>query len=442
MKAKRRAITALSAACLLLLACTAALALYTPRGAQDAQAGGTVYEITNIPVGEIRAVAVSNAEAIYGLMQSGGEITMVSDVQGVYSAAELRALVYAACHLTGKREIRDLSAAEQYGINSPLARITLIRSDGGEVNLSLLSQNPIDGSYFLFSEEKQAIYLIPPGEAELFLRREKDFESHTIFPPVSAENYRTVQEISLDFRRKGRDYKIENRPEGFYIVEPIYQRVPPVAVMEKLRYISMLYADSVVAAGAELSQYGFDEYTLRLSMTCGGTEYTALLLDREDGTMLMANPENGAVYELGSEYLPELLQDYLALTGSTAFSYAAGDIRSVSVADGAREVLFELSGEGESLTAAVNGKKLDNAALAGLMGVFNSCGIEKEVFGAPAGAADLTITFTMRSGRTETVAFVPAAEGSCYVSVNGVVNFTTTRAAAEAVREAAFAYRD
>lgn len=437
MITKIRAIKLLTLTAAVLLICTGLLTFYVrgKSGALTEAAGGTkeaVYEITNIPVSEVAALAITNTKTRFGLLIKGEELEVVSDVQGSYSLSELRSLIYAAAHLTGSRKITDMTSAGQYGMDQPLASVSLIKTDGTQVDLSLLSQNPMDGNYYLYANAEQAIYLIPANIAELFMRQETDFFNHTVLPVINAAALQNIEWIHMDFRGGERNYRIEQKNGSFSLAEPISQKLTALSVMEKLIMpLSALYSDEFVEAGADLSEYGFDEFTLRADMRYGGQQYTALLLDIGDGICLMANELTGDVYKLGGESLMPLMKDYRELLDGKAFSYAAGDLKSVEVLEGDKSILAELSGE----------KGTGDAALK-LLSVINDAEIASEVQGEikNSGEADkkpvLTLIFTMQSGSIDVIELIPAAIGGFFVSVNETVNFTTTERYAEAVKKA------
>lgn len=441
MIAKIKAIKLLSLTVAALVICTGLLTFYPP-GKQAGSGSGSrdmqeaIYEITNVPVSEVAALAVTNSKARFGLLIKGEELELVSDVQGDYSLTELRSLIYAAAHLTGSRKITDLTNAEQYGMNQPSASISLIKTDGTQLDLSLLSQNSMDGNYYLHSKTDQAIYLIPANVAELFLRQEKDFFNHTVLPVIKASDLQSLEWLQMDFGGAEQDYRVEANNGSFSMSAPVRQKLTTLSVMQKLIIpLSALYSDEFVAAGADPAEYGFSNYTLRVEMMYGGQQYAALLLDTGDGTCLMADEKTGDIYALGAESLMPLMSDYRELFDGKAFSYAAGDLKSVEISEGENHILVELSGEkGEAapelkLLSALNDVEIA-AELQG--GVKNEGGADTEPV--------LTLTYTMQSGSIDVIEFSPAPQGGYYVSVNNTVNFITTERYIQAAIKAAADY--
>lgn len=441
MKAKIRAIPILAALCLLLGAATALLVAYSPRGAA-VEADSTVYSITDISVADFAALAITNSKMSFGVLQQGQTLEVVSAVEGNYDMGELRSLVYAACHLTGSRKLTEQASWEEYGYGAPQAEVTVIKTDGTSQQVSILMQNPIDGNYYMYSHSGQAVYLVSQQVAELFLRGESDFFSHTVFPQITVENYTDLGDVSLDFNGKGRNYTLTQSEGSFRLTEPITHRVSAVTALQELvNYVSALYADAYVAQGASLSSYGFDDYTLRIELSFGGQSYSALLLDQGGDVCLMADEATGDVYEVQRANLPMLMRDYQTLLGGKVYQYAAGDVSDVTVSDAGAELFFQLSGEGESLGATVGGKLLDSGAVAQLMAALCAPEIEREAKDITLAEAELALTFTMKNGSKERVEFIPQGGEDYAVSIGGVTNFITTGGSVQKIRSAVEEYK-
>ena len=169
MKAKVRALIILSLLCVILGALYAFLpGEKTASGPESENA----FLITDIPVSELLALAITNRHGSLGILNSPGGIRAVSDTQGDYDLSQLRALVYLACHLTGRPlDIR----AEADDIANSLARFSLILTGGREYYFAVLRQSPVNEDYFLFSEEAQAVFLVSGSEAQWFLKGAEDF---------------------------------------------------------------------------------------------------------------------------------------------------------------------------------------------------------------------------------------------------------------------------
>jgi hypothetical protein len=176
VKAKIRALIILLILCVFL---AAVYALLPPAGSAGLAAGGAAdrdagFAVTDIPAGEVHALAISNKRGLFGVLNGPNGVIAVSDEEGPFDAAEMRALVYMACHLRGRR-LDKLSLSDSADIANSLARITIILTGGAEYNFAVLRKSPVGDEYLLFSEEEQAVFLISESSAEWFLRGAADF---------------------------------------------------------------------------------------------------------------------------------------------------------------------------------------------------------------------------------------------------------------------------
>ena len=135
----------------------------------------TALMITDIPVSEIQALALSNSYGSFGIINNPAGIAAVSNLAGTFNIQEMRALVYMAGHLPGLRRLDNFSLPDAAYIANSLARFTLILAGGHENNFAILQKSPVSDDYLLFFEEQQSVFLISRSNAELFLRSPEDF---------------------------------------------------------------------------------------------------------------------------------------------------------------------------------------------------------------------------------------------------------------------------
>jgi len=172
VKAKIRALITLSILCVFLA--LAYVLLPSGKSARGAQANvGQSLVITDFHVSELLALAISNGYGPFGILNNPEGVAAVSDIVGSFSAAQMRAIIYLACNLTGIRRLDSLPEPED--ITKSLSFFTLILTGDREYVFALLRKSPVSEDYLLFSQEHQAIFLIPESDAQWFLRSAEDF---------------------------------------------------------------------------------------------------------------------------------------------------------------------------------------------------------------------------------------------------------------------------
>ncbi|MDR1379755.1 MAG: DUF4340 domain-containing protein [Synergistaceae bacterium] len=442
----RRTIIALSSACALFAILAFLLARYDPYDYDpyDMEESATPLEITKIevmevtafPPSEIGAIAVTNVLTSYGLMNYPTEIMVISNVSGDWSQSDLRAFVYAACHLTASRRLPDASPAEYLGsgTDSPLAKVTLIKSDGTRVNFSILSRNETSGEYYLFFEEQQILCMITAADAEIFLQDERAFLSHPIFPAISLEDIGRVSVVSVDFLRPsdGRDYTVERVGNAFFVTSPILRRVSTSAVMETLlRPLSSIRSNSNEPEN-DLEGTGWD---LRILMAADGTEYAATVVTR-DGRVVVKDEKSGRAFSSKTVTRPAFYGSYMSIVGSRAVYYPAGDVSRLRVEWGEKSFSADRGENWESggdsgakamrVLRALNGLEILSVAVPRSREDMRK-DLEEDLF---------RVTLDLTSGETDTIIFVLADAGLRHVVVNGIANFATSEAAFERLKNA------
>lgn len=427
MRRKARAARALLAVLIALVICYFCLSPKPAPGDAPSQAPEG-YAITAVAVADAAAISIQNERAAFAVMQEGGSFEVVSDVQGNYDDAQLRALMYAACNLTGTDKESDPTAFAGYGMDLPRARVQLILRDGSRRSFLLLARDPLKARDYLYDEQTNAVYALGAAVGDLFTRAPIDFFSHTIFPLRDQQSFANVTRLSLS-TGDGKGFTVEWTGGGCRLTSPVTCRISPAVVSESLLApVAKLYADAVVAAGVDLAEYGFDGQSPCLTLTCAGRTYRAVFSADGEGRRLMADPASGTVLRFDDDPLPALARDYTALLDGRALYCPAGDISGIALTVDGQTVSVVLSGAGETLTARKDGQTMDAKALSGALNGLTLAGeIEQMPDNAPVMAQ---MRLSWRNGGEETVTFLDAGQSLCALTVSGETNFVTTMQAA------------
>jgi len=400
-------------------------------GAQDApqtalQAPEAVlHTVTDFSVADVAAVMIKNQNASYAIMQSGAQIEMITAVPGSYDPSQMRALIYAGSSITSSRKIEDEALFAQYGFDNPRAQVTIYLADGTSEVLSVLEDNPLDASCYLYSQAHHAIYLVSSDITSLFLRSEQDFLSHTVFSLRSADDLPSLSRVTL-FPRNGRTYTLSSTDQGYYITAPIRHRVSADQVFTNV-YVNLvtLYADEVVASNVSLSEYGLDKPDLEVQITMGDKTERAVFVLSDNDTALMAEKGGHTVYRLSDSPVLMLMQDYTALLGSSIISYGAGDIAEMTIEDGRKTATLTFTGSSTELIVKSGEQTLEKETVSSVLQALNQILPYAELTGSIQGETRLSISVMLRSGTQERIELMDIGQGLYAVSINGTANFAT-----------------
>lgn len=427
MKAKKRAVFALLIVNALLcawLACLLANAKTSPQIAVQAPEA-VIHAVTDFSVADVAAVMIKNQNASYAVMQNGAQIEMITAVPGSYDPSQMRALVYASSSITSSRKIEDETLFAQYGFDNPRAQVTIYLADGSAEVLSVLEDNPLDASCYLYSQNHNAIYLVSSDVTSLFLRSEQDFLSHTVFSLRSADDLPNLSRVTL-YPRNGRTYTLASTDQGYYITAPIRHRLAADQVYTNV-YVNLvtLYADEVVASNVSLADYGLDKPDLEVQITMGDKTERAVFVLSDNDTALMAEKGGHTVYRLSDTPVLMLMQDYTALLGGSIVSYGAGDIAEMTIEDGSRSVTLTFTGSSTELIVKNGDKALERETVSSVLQALNQILPYAELTGGIEGETELSMTIMLRSGTQERIELMDIGQGLYAVSINGTANFAT-----------------
>lgn len=439
MKKKLIALVALLACILFFAAGIAFLKFYTPKEAETGTDADEAVPVTDISVAEVGAVAVTNSTGTYGLMIYNSYIELIPVDQGagisvdpeLCSQSELRAFVYAMCHLSAERGLGSVENPDEYGYSSPDSTVTLLMNDGSSVVLKLLNRSAVGSSVYVYNETYGVMYMIGSEYAALFRRSAADFTSHSFLPVFSVSELSGLEYIELVSSSK-ESFRIENRGTVFFLTEPVFQRVRTTLLYsDLLSPLSSLYGENCLAYENALEEYGFDSCDTVISLKYGGKLYSVGFVSGKDGCM-MADMISGAVYSISEDAYRSFSTDWEELLGGSPYYYSFGDCTGITVSSGDNEKYYEVSGSGESISVSSDGEALPSDKIISLSGLINGTRISGTVSSQPEADPELVIVFSLVSGSREQVMFYKAGDDFC-VSVNGVSNFTVPAADVRAI---------
>jgi hypothetical protein len=427
MKALKRTVLWMGLLCGSLSAVLVLLLQYTPQMTVVADRGA-VETFVEIPLSQLAAVTVENQRASYAVLQTPSGPEVVSQIQAEYDNTQLYALLYAATHLSGSRKNTDVSTFVNYGIDTPRSTVTLMLVDGSKRVVQVLMTNPIDQNVYMYDAHGNAVYLVSASVAELFLRDELELMSHMPLPIHDVSDFSSIRSIDMQFGGNMRSYAVSCTDTNYFLTSPIHHRVPSTVVVSQL-FIPLLsvYSDSFVAFNADLSQWGFDDAALRLTLQTDQDKTQLWFAYAQDGSCLMARPDTGNVYTVDESVLHSLTFDYLILTGGTALYYGAGDLQRLIFDWQNEQIVAEIESEGKAVTITLDGKRLSSQETSTFLSALNSIPIAEEAQQPPASLAPmLSITATLRSGAVEVTSFTPAIDEYSYLTVLGDTHFVVS----------------
>lgn len=109
-----------------------------------------------------------------------------------YDTSKFRSMMYTLSSITAstlvEEDAKDISI---YGLDEPTAVIKTYYSDGSEVDIIVGSQAPVDGAYYVMTNESSDIYTMGSYVNSLLVRRPIEYRDITLFPVYEEDDIYT-----------------------------------------------------------------------------------------------------------------------------------------------------------------------------------------------------------------------------------------------------------
>ncbi len=444
----------LSSAALIFFSALLAFLLLADDKAPAPQAA-IVHEINSLSVSEISAVAVNNATGAYGfIIGPEGYISVVPEhvpPEDDYSQEELRAFVFLLSKLSASQVIDSASAAAEFGLDQPQARISLILKDERTLRFQLGSQSPVDDSYYFQKEGDPRVFLIGGTTASLMLRSREDYWNKELLPGIHTESLDLLQGISLASKEySSRNWRLEHKGDSaFRLVEPVFLDIKtdnafgmvilPLATLQPERFLGL---------SGDLALYGLDKPDHTLTVIHGDAEHVLLFSRDGQGGFNATRSGKPGIFSIPEDRLEFLSLGYRDLIGDYLYNGNMASVDTVEYSRPGSGLAYRLSllGEGAGLYGIMDGQSIPYMQVTGALAPLYSIGIVGEA-GRDAASkeamritlerpAQVVVRITKRDGTVDTIGFHTMNESLSFVKINGNVSFTTYSLAAQDIEDA------
>ena len=422
---------------------------------EPAQPAATIYEINSFSVSEISAVAVNNATGAYGFILSpDGYITVVPEhmtEEDDYSQDEMRAFVFLLSKLSASQAIDDGATATDFGLDQPLARVSIILNDSSTLRFNLGNRSPVDDSYYFQKEGDPRVYLIGKTTASLMLRTRTDFWNKELLPGINTESLDLLQSISLMSEEiNSRNWRIEHKGDFSYqLVEPLTIPIKTDNVFSMLLLpLSTLEPEQFLGLSEDLVPYGLNKPDYTLTVT-HGDKTQALLFSRDgQGGFHATRRGRSGIFGIPEDRLEFLSLGYRELIGDYIYNGSMASVDTIEFIRPSTRISYRLAllGEGAQLYGIIDGQSIPYGQVTtaltplytiGIVGEASHDGNHKEeIHKALERPAHARVKITKRDGTVDILEFHPMNESLSFIQINGDVSFTTYTLAAQAIEDA------
>lgn len=452
-----RAIAFASAALLLSLV---ALVLLLANAKDTPATQPQAIPIVELPVSDIAAVAINNPHGAYGfILAQDGNIQLLAQPEiahADYALDAMQAFVFQLSKLTASRAIASPGDLRQYGLDSPQARITIVRKDASKLRLLLGHASPVGDAYYLRKEEGTAVYLIGKRNAEQMLRAQLDYWNRQLLPRIDAQSIDQLDSIELASPgQTATSWRIAHVGNGsFRMTQPV--SVPlraDIVFAQLLRGLSELHADRFVALAKPADPLTPAQPPQRLEITFNQQRHTLLFTPDGHGGFLVRSKDGGAVLGLARENAAFLSIPYRDLVGDYVYNTSLAAVQSVAFMReaGGDGIQLTVQGAGAEMVGISQGRSIPAAQLSQAMAPLFAIGIVAEVAHTPQARAQVQaalaqpptarVVIHKRDGTQDQIAFFPLDAKRSFVRFNGATDFISYTSAADAIEQSLMALR-
>ncbi|MDC7232976.1 MAG: DUF4340 domain-containing protein [Spirochaetales bacterium] len=411
--------------------------LYLPEKGGDETEPEQVFELVDLNVSRIGALAVINDNARFGLLHNKGQISLEPAVEGMsYSLEAMQGFLFRISKLQASALVQNPADDNSYGFDAPRAAITLILEGGEKRRLILGKENPLDGSSYLKREvpgdPDDSVYLISSGDAALFLADPSLFRSDSLLPAVELENLDILKSVSLDFSDPALSPVTVSNRGGFQfrLSRPFENTLNYERVLTDLVF-PVLSLSSLRPSDVPAQSLSAENRILKMEVVLGNEGYS-LSFFRDGGAVYVQNTVDSTAARLPEEEPGYLSLRFRDLLNGSIYHCNVSEIESLVIEDRDLQQDYNiiLTGQSVELEGNINGIPVDYPRMTGFFETLLATGIaarlpEREAGTRERGEPLFSITIRKKNAGMDRLDFYPAEGDELVLSVNGEAHFTT-----------------
>ncbi len=396
--------------------------------------------VTQLSVGDVQAVVLKNGSGAVSLLNLPTGVVVDGGDASVYAQDKLTALIYNLAHLEAAGTVAP-AEDDRYGFASPSAQVSLLLEDG-TVRLTLGRACPVGEGYYLRTDQSDEIYRIDSQMAAQMLQSADDLRDLRLYPALSSADLGKLSAILLEHDgsvMELQQLQTDTASTFFGMVQPVVSALDWEKVYRQLLSpLMQLQPQRFAGLGEDLAPYGLDEPEYTLTLLLDGTVYRCAFTQKDADTWYCTRLGSGLVSEVDAESAAFLQLDFMDLIGSSLYTRSVADLSGLDARFEGRRFTLDITGEGDSLTAALPGRQLDREELLAFYQKIDTIPAAAQLTGEeiPADEPALVMTFALRSGGEDILEFYPISDRQCAVYINGQAEFSTYTTVVEELKKA------
>lgn len=431
---------------------------YTFR-AKDVNISYRPFIAPEVSLDDFSYVTVENKSGKFTVCKKDGGYYIDGSPDLILDSGAVSNLVLQSRYMLSSQKVENPSDnLADYGLSdSPVAKITVGKSDGQNYTVYLGDKSVSGGGYYMKHAEKPYVYVMD-SSASVFEEPAVNLVSPVLAQSFTEEEYNYMESFSM--KKNGSDFikcvivpESERTSDSTNLhkmtypasytpsMNSFYEALSCLAQPKGTSVLEMNVSKSSVYASL-MDYYGFIVPTNEISYSSGeknGHFLTGNFFTADDGKKYCYaySEYQDIIVTLSVSDYPFLEYGLIDFIDPNIFRYNIENVQSISVSTPAGTKTFELSGSGKDLavTERQSGKAIDTPSFRQMY--ISLLSISIEGYSDTRDTADLVreLSFTVRnkSGDETVYSFYTLSTLTCFVTVNGDGEFYTNRAYIEKV---------
>ncbi len=415
---------------------------YEPAPPTPTAAPTPTIQLLSVDPAHIVQISIENEADTYAFLKDD-EHWFLKDAPSIaVNESRVESLSFSAATLSANACITENAAQlADYGLDKPLALITLLLDSGESVSFKIGNLTPAGDGYYGSVGDSTAVYTLPISTGSLFCN------------PLSAYRFMTITALSaadirsITITKENKPFRVVYvaPPDGVYpgaistwkIETPILRDADNALVQEKLLTpLSALVATDIAADNpAALSEYGFsgdsveiktETETVRFSV--GQTSAGTFVLPEGSSTVYFMGPAPLSFMEVTPFDILEKMTNLIAID----------TVSSIDIRLPGASCTLDITHEGENMRFFVNDKEAAEEPFKAIYVELSALSVDGMItssYTAGNTAPAATIVYTLTDGSAVTLAYYPYDDFNYAVFENGESTFYIKKTKLSALSE-------
>ncbi|QTQ13686.1 DUF4340 domain-containing protein [Treponema parvum] len=383
--------------------------------------------LVNFVFADIAGIAVKNNLGSLALMVRDGQIICLDQPTDTkMNTSLIKSFFYRMTHIPVYDELEKVSDLDIYGLDSPIATVSVVLNSKEKVRFTLGDQAPFEKGWYVAIEGEKKIYIIDNVSAKMMQYSVDNLRLLDVLPELNAE----IKLKDLEMFRL-----INGEKEIFFTSDPSSKSARFILMLpEKINldwekvtkavFLPLLSITdySFVSSAGVFADYGLKERGgTELFLTLKGIDTHLFFSEATNGSFFVCREGSNQIISIPEKELSILNVKISDIIGDAIYSVNPADLKSVIISGNGIDFNCNFSGIGNDLHAVLNGnllsqeESIDFAQIISLLPKSSSIKENTSIERDPS----LTIVYKLCDASEHIITIFPSSKHECAVFLDG-----------------------